>query len=101
MSMLFRFVPSENEIARGRAAGFASTADLRWYSWLNLVWVLFIPLTPLFSEGAFTNWFWPTWISMAIFFALYFSMYHRRVYTSVIWYAAAIAALGYVVIPFN
>lgn len=35
--MLFRFMPSENELARCRASGFASPMDLRLYAWLNLV----------------------------------------------------------------
>ena len=99
--MLFRFVPSENELARSRTAGFASATDMRFYAWLNLVWVVFVPTTPLFAEGAFPDWFWPTWISLAIFLVLYFRTFHRRVHESALWYALAIAVLGYVVTPFN
>ena len=99
--MLFRFIPTDNEIERGRVAGFASTRDMRYYAWLNLVWAVFIPITPLFSGGAFPNWFWPTWISLAIFIVLYFRSFHRRVSDSVLWYALAIAALGYLVTPYN
>jgi len=99
--MLFRFIPTETELARSRAAGFASANDMRSYAWLNLVWALFVPITPLFAEGAFPNWFWPTWISMAIFLVLYFRLFHRRVHESALWYAPAIAALGYLVTPYN
>ena len=99
--MMFRFVPSENEIARGRAAGFAHTTDMRWYGWLNLVWAVFIPMTPAFADGAFPNWFWPTWISLAIFLGLYFKTFHRRVSESALWYSLAIAVLGFAVTPFN
>jgi len=99
--MLFRFIPSANEIERGRAAGFASVSEMRSYAWLNLVWAVFIPITPLFAADAFPNWFWPTWISLAIFIVLYFRSFHRRVCDSVLWYALAIAALGYLVTPFN
>ena len=99
--MLFRFIPTDNEIERGRVAGFASTSDMRYYAWLNLVWAVFIPITPLFSGDAFPNWFWPTWISLAIFIVLYFRSFHRRVSDSVLWYALAIAALGYLVTPYN
>jgi two-component system sensor histidine kinase DesK len=74
---------------------------MRFYAWLNRVWVLFVPMTPLFAEGAFPNWFWPTWISLAIFLVLYFRTFHRRVHESALWYALAIAALGYVVTPYN
>src|SRR5215470_9165777 len=74
---------------------------MRFYAWLNLVWVLFIPITPMFAEGAFPNWFWPTWISMAVFLVLYFRTFYRRVAGSAGWYAAAIAALGFLLTPFN
>jgi len=99
--MLFRFISSENELARSRTAGFASPTDMRFYAWLNLVWAVFIPTTPLFAEGAFPNWFWPTWISLAIFLVLYFRTFHRRVHESALWYALAIAVLGFVVTPYN
>jgi two-component system sensor histidine kinase DesK len=99
--MLFRFIPSDNELARSQSAGFASVTDMRFYAWLNLVWVVFVPMTPVFAEGAFPNWFWPTWISLAIFLVLYFRTFHRRVHESALWYALAIAVLGYVVTPYN
>jgi two-component system sensor histidine kinase DesK len=99
--MLFRFIPSDNELARSQSAGFASVTDMRFYAWLNLVWVLFVPMTPLFAEGAFPNWFWPTWISLAIFLVLYFRTFHRRVHESALWYALAIGVLGFVVTPYN
>ena len=99
--MLFRFISMENDLARSRTAGFASPTDMRFYAWLNLVWAIFVPITPLFAEGAFPNWFWPTWISLAIFLVLYFRTFHRRVHESALWYALAIAVLGYVVTPYN
>jgi two-component system sensor histidine kinase DesK len=99
--MLCRFIPSDNELARSQSAGFASVTDMRFYAWLNLVWVVFVPMTPVFAEGAFPNWFWPTWISLAIFLVLYFRTFHRRVHESALWYALAIAVLGYVVTPYN
>jgi two-component system sensor histidine kinase DesK len=101
MTMLFRFIPSDNEIARSRAAGFASTTDMRFYAWLNLVWASFILMTPWFAGGAFPNWLWPTMISFALFLWLYFRTFYRRENESVIAYALAIAALGFVVTPFN
>jgi two-component system sensor histidine kinase DesK len=101
MTMLFRFIPTDLELERSHAAGFASTTEMRFYAWLNLVWVLFIPVTPLFAEGAFPNWFWPTWISMAVFLVLYFRTFYRRVPASAGWYAAAIAALGFLLTPYN
>jgi two-component system sensor histidine kinase DesK len=99
--MLFRFIPTEAEVARSRSAGFASVTDMRYYAWLNLVWVMFVPTTPLFADGAFPNWFWPTWISLAVFLWLYFRCTYRRDSSHALRYALAIAALGYLVLPFN
>jgi two-component system, NarL family, sensor histidine kinase DesK len=98
--MLFRFTPM-NEQIRARTAGFASVADLRWYACLNLVWSIFILTTPWASGGAFPNWLWPTLISFAIFLWLYYRLYFRGECESVIGYGLAIAALGYLVTPFN
>jgi two-component system sensor histidine kinase DesK len=74
---------------------------MRFYAWLNLVWAVFVPTTPLFAEGAFPHWFWPTWISLAIFLVLYFRACYRRVHENALWYALAIAVLGFVVTPYN
>jgi two-component system sensor histidine kinase DesK len=99
--MLFRFMPSENELSRARATGFASAADLRLYAWLNLVWSVFILTTPWFTPGVFPNWLWPTLISFAIFLWLYFRALYRRDTDNLLYYTLAIAALGYIVTPFN
>jgi two-component system sensor histidine kinase DesK len=100
--MLFRFMPaSENELARSRASGFASPADLRVYAWLNLVWSVFILTTPWFSGDAFPNWFWPTLASFSVFLWLYFRALYRRDSDNLLYYALAIAALGFLVTPYN
>jgi two-component system, NarL family, sensor histidine kinase DesK len=100
--MLFRFTPSDNELARCRSSGFASPGDLRLYALLNLVWTSFIFTTPLFSGNAFPNWLWPTLGSFAIFLWLYFrALYRRDSGDSLVWYTLAIAALGFAVTPFN
>jgi two-component system sensor histidine kinase DesK len=90
-----------NEQIRARTAGFASVADLRWYAWLNLVWSIFILTTPWASGGAFPHWLWPTLSSFVIFLWLYYRLYFRDECESVIGYGLAIAALGYLVTPFN
>jgi len=100
--MLFRFMPaSENELARSRATGFASPAELRIYAWLNLVWSSFILTTPYFSGEVFSNWFWPTMVSLAVFLWLYFRAVFRRETDVLLYYALAIAALGFIVTPYN
>jgi two-component system sensor histidine kinase DesK len=98
--MLFRFIPTENELARSRTAGFASAIDMRFYAWLNLVWAIFI-LMPWFVGDAFPHWFWPTMVSFPIFLWLYFRAFYRRDSESVVAYAIAIGALGFLVTPFN
>jgi two-component system sensor histidine kinase DesK len=100
--MLFRFMPSENdELQRCRASGFASPADLRLYAGLNLVWSVFILTTPYFAPGMFPDWLWPTVGSFAIFLWLYFRALYRRDSDKLLYYALAIAALGFIVTPFN
>ena len=98
--MLFRFHTSDLKVqVRG---GFATVADMRNYAILNLFWSLFILTTPLF-EGTkhFPNWMWPTFASYAVFLWLYFRLFFRRETESVLLYAIAIGALGFLVIPFN
>jgi two-component system sensor histidine kinase DesK len=99
--MLFRFVPSDNELARVRATGFASYTELRIYTFLNLIWSVFVWTTPWFAEDSFPNWFWPTLTSFAVFLWLYFRAVYRRDSDNLLYYAFAIAALGYAVVPFN
>jgi two-component system, NarL family, sensor histidine kinase DesK len=99
--MLFRFIPSENEMARSRATGFASPSDLRLYTWLNLVWSIFILATPWFAGNAFPHWLWPTLATFVVFLWLYFRALYRRDGGNVLWYAFAIAALGFLLTPWN
>lgn len=99
--MLFRFAPTDDELARDRSAGFASVADLRSYAWLNLVWSVFIITTPWLAGNAFPHWLWPTFGSFAIFLWLYFRAIYRRVNDNVLWHALAIGALGFLLTPFN
>ncbi len=100
-TMLFRFAPTEEELARARSSGFASVADLRTYAWLNLVWSIFIVTTPWFAGDAFPHWFWPTLSSFVAFLWLYFRALYRRDQEDVVWYAIAIGALGFLLTPFN
>jgi two-component system sensor histidine kinase DesK len=99
--MLFRFIPTDEELARSRASGFASPGDLRLYAWLNLVWSVFILTTPYFAPGVFPHWLWPTLGSFAVFLWLYFRALYRRDTDNLIYYTLAIAALGYLITPFN
>lgn len=84
-----------------RHRGFAGAIDMRWFAWLNLIWVSFIILTPLGAGDAFPNWKWPTAISLTIFLWLYFRAFYRHECQDILWHALAIGALGFVVTPFN
>jgi two-component system sensor histidine kinase DesK len=82
--------------------GFSTAADMRTYALLNLIWSSFILATPLFEgQEHFPLWLWPTTLSFAVFLWLYFRLFFRDEFESVIGYAIAIAALGFIVVPFN
>ncbi|TZF87478.1 sensor histidine kinase [Cognatilysobacter lacus] len=72
-----------------------------WYSWLNLVWSMWIFLVPLTeTKGAFPHWLWPTLASYAVFLAIFVYVHygnHRHVFGA----SLAIAVLGFVVTPWN
>lgn len=99
--MLFRMMPNDEELARCRAVGFASVHDLRTYAWMNLVWSVFVLTTPYFAGDTFPHWLWPTLASYALFLWLYFRSFYRREGESVLPYAIAIGALGFLLTPWN
>ncbi|GAB6197013.1 sensor histidine kinase [Lysobacter xanthus] len=71
-----------------------------WYSWLNLVWSIWIFLVPLMEPRAFPRWIAPTLVSYALFLALFYRAHYgdRRF---IPWITLALAALGFAVTPFN
>ena len=99
--MLFRVNTTDLHKMKLRG-GFSTAADMRTYALLNLVWSLFILTTPL-VEGVehFPHWLWPTLVSYAVFLWLYFRLFFRDECESVLGYAIAIGALGFLVVPFN
>ncbi len=99
--MLFRVYSSNLNNVQVRG-GFATVNDMRNYALLNLVWSMFILTTPL-VEGTehFPHWVWPTLLSYAVFLWLYFRLFFRQECESVLFYALAIGALGFLVMPFN
>lgn len=72
-----------------------------WYSWLNLVWSMWIFLVPLTSPPeAFPHWIAPTLASYAVFLALFVYVHygnHRYMLPA----SLAIAALGFALTPVN
>lgn len=72
-----------------------------WYSWLNLVWSMWIFLVPLTdSTGSFPHWLWPTLASYATFLGL-FVYIHYGDHRHMLAVSLAIAALGFAVTPWN
>src|SRR3569623_1736556 len=101
--MLFRFNTSDLEARRlAPRGGFATVSDMRTYALLNLVWSAFVLSTP-FQAGTenFPHWLWPTLSSYVAFLWLYFRLFFRGEREPVTVYAWAIAALGFLVMPFN
>lgn len=78
-----------------------SPSYLRWEAVANLVWVAALLIGPIADpKSVWTHWLLPTLISAPLY--LYF---HLKVYTAPYrylgWYAGAIAALGFLIWPFN
>ncbi|MGY3266682.1 sensor histidine kinase [Lysobacter sp. HA35] len=72
-----------------------------WYSWLNLVWSMWIFLVPLTeAPGVFPHWLVPTLASYTIFLLLFLHV-HFSERPQVLGASLAIAALGFIVTPWN
>ncbi len=95
------FVPSPNSIVCGRRAGVGHGGSAHWFPWIMLVWTFWIFATPIFQLGdSFPHWLWPTVASFVVFLYLFYRCYYRD-RKQVIWWALGIAALGFVVTPYN
>lgn len=71
-----------------------------WFPVFMLVWSVWIFFTPLYDARAFPHWVWPTLASYAVFLFLYHRAYYRS-RRHLLAFALGIAALGFVVTPFN
>jgi len=72
-----------------------------WHAWLNLAWSMWIFLVPLTeARGAFPHWLAPTLASYAIFLLLFVHVHYSE-RPRILAAALAIAALGFVVTPWN
>lgn len=84
-----------------RWALHATPPGTGWSRWLNLVWSLWIFLVPLTApKGAFEHWLLPTLASYALFLAT-FAYIHYGNHRHVLWASLSIAALGFLVTPWN
>jgi two-component system sensor histidine kinase DesK len=95
------FVPSENSLISQRGLFDGKRRNAHWFPWLMLVWTVWIFITPIYDTGGyFPNWMWPTLGSFAVFLWLFHRVYYRD-RSQVLWCALGIAALGFLVTPFN
>ena len=73
-------------------------ASMRWFPWINLVWSVWLFVTPLYANDFFGKWMWPTLASYAVFLVL-FQRFHYGSHRLLM--VLAIAALGFVLLPWN
>ena len=99
--LLDTFLPSQDSLIRMRNMHDSKRRDAHWFPWLMLVWTFWIFATPMFDDGqSFPNWLRPTLASFVVFLVLFYRAYYRE-RAHVVWCALGIAALGFVVTPFN
>jgi two-component system sensor histidine kinase DesK len=79
----------------------ATRTGADWYSWLNLVWSLWLFMVPLIQpRTAFPGWLAPTLASYAVFLAMFVAIHYgdpRRI----LWLALGIGALAFLLTPRN
>jgi two-component system, NarL family, sensor histidine kinase DesK len=95
------FVPSETSLLNMRGIFDAKRKGFHWFPWLMLVWSTWIFITPVYDTGdTFSQWKIPTFASFAVFLVLFYRVYYRsRLHVTTC--ALAVAALGFMVTPYN
>lgn len=73
-------------------------ASLSWFPWINLVWSVWLFVTPFYANDFYDQWLWPTLASYAVFLVL-FQRFHYGSHRLPI--VLAIAALGFILLPWN
>ena len=72
--------------------------SLGWFPWINLVWSVWLFVTPFYANDAYDRWLWPTLGSYAVFLVL-FQRFHYGSHRLPI--VLAIAALGFLLLPWT
>ena len=91
---LFRTTP--DSLVAGQRAN--PDASLGWFPWINLVWSVWLFVTPFYANDNYDQWLWPTLGSYAVFLVL-FQRFHYGSHRLPI--VLAIAALGFALLPWN
>jgi two-component system sensor histidine kinase DesK len=100
--MLHRLQAHPNSVLRHGRVGeeTGDPVEFSWYPLVMLMWTFWIFATPYALPNVFPNWLWPTVVSFVVFLWFYARAYwgDRR---HVVRYAIGIAALGFLVTPYN
>jgi len=101
MLLLEAFTPSDNSLISLRGMFDGKNRSAHWFPWLMLVWTVWIFITPVYDTGDhFPDWMWPTLTSFGVFLWLFYRVYYRD-RSQILWCALGIAALGFLVTPYN
>ncbi|MET0717636.1 MAG: sensor histidine kinase [Pseudoxanthomonas sp.] len=73
---------------------------MRWFPWINLVWSVWLFVTPFYAISLYPDWLWPTLASYAVFLGL-FQRFHYGPARDRLAIALGIALLGFAVLPWN
>ena len=95
MTIAFFRTTHDSLVARQRANPDAS---MNWFPWINLVWSVWLFVTPFYANDFYDKWLWPTLGSYAVFLVL-FQRFHYGSHRLPI--VLAIAVLGFALLPWN
>lgn len=95
---LFRslFPVAPDSLVRQQQA--SADAGMRWFPWINLVWSVWLFVTPFYATEYYPDWLWPTLASYAVFLLLFHRFHYGRHRLPI---NLAIAALGFALLPYN
>ena len=72
--------------------------SLGWFPWINLVWSVWLFVTPFYATDFYDQWLWPTLASYAVFLVLFQRFHYGSQRLPIV---LAIAALGFILLPWN
>jgi two-component system, NarL family, sensor histidine kinase DesK len=96
LGLLFRTAPDSLACQQQASAD----VGMRWFPWINLVWSVWLFVTPFYAQDFYRGWLWPTMASYAVFLFL-FQRFHYDHARRRLALTLAIAALGFALLPWN
>ncbi|MGH8063207.1 MAG: sensor histidine kinase [Pseudoxanthomonas sp.] len=73
-------------------------ASMGWFPWINLIWSVWLFVTPFYAYDFYGKWLWPTLASYAVFLVLFQRFHYGNGRLPI---ALTIAALGFALLPWN